>query len=371
MRLFRFLIISLLLTVSSFYIKGQTTKINFSYVIPEDVNGGTDVSNPFLNSGCALYHRLGPNPTVLSGYNVRTVGSTRMAYRATEYGSLSLYAEGSKNSYYNALLSIEYPFMANRTYQIEIAGLNDHEINSIPPKNRIPSVFWVKLDNSPEIVTNVQNKCEWSSTTFEKKVNRYSKLLADDYFQIHERVLTTKFSVLEPKTALKIIFDPAPRDPKYNFDNIFRLVYVKITEMPYEEEPRTQTVTYNNVPIASLKNESENELYHIDFEYVPISPPRSNNSETITVTVNQWALNPETGYSIILQNYIPVRSSAVRYIHILGSLIDPDPRGSGRQRIPLPASFGDSNYSYEIKDSYVILNSSRLPIDNLEFNIGL
>lgn len=369
MKISKALIITCLLLCFLCTTKAQTITINFK----DATKYG---SNPhyFDNSGCGLYNRFGPNPTPLNGYNIRTVGNTWISDAIT-IAALNMYASGKKNSnYYNSTISVEYPFKANKTYKVELNGIKDDQVwmgGTTRPSNFLTPVLWLKLDNNPEIISNAQNKCIESHYEVEKKVDRYSILIADENKSIGSRNYTAKFSPLEDRNSIKITYDPSPADPNFQFDGIFRLTNIKITELPYEEEIKSFPFYYN-VPIEFLgPNSRNNPLYQIDY-VVPNRKTDSRTGETtidhnFTISTYQWLLTDN-----IATFKIPnLNASRVNYLTALGNIVNSG-RTQGREQFNLPNVFENNNLTYEIVDGDLVIksknDSNTAPVNNIDFN---
>jgi len=353
----------------------QTTTIDFTTTpYKNNGNGGWD-PNYFANGGCPLYYRFGPNPLPLNGHNIRTVGytwlNTSIAFGVPP--ALNLYANGNHN---NSNLSIEFPFKANKTYDIELNGFLDHQSTvggGGGPATYVNAVFWLKLDNNPAISSNAPNKCESSLTPVEKIVDRYSKLIADGDRAINIRKYKVRFSTLDAKNALKIIYDPSPADPNIAFNEIFRLQNVKITEMPFEElYIGDEEHFYRNTPSETLgTNSRNNPLYQIP--YTP--PPRPSStrpfSKIIAISPNQWVLANNSTYYVRLSNIIPnLYISEMLSFYLLGTNVDYAGR---RELISLPSAFQNNNFWYELAggDIFIYSNNSSLtaPINVTDFSL--
>ncbi|RQO80187.1 hypothetical protein DBR40_00780 [Pedobacter sp. KBW01] len=341
--------------------EGQTTTIDFTKT--PQMNSGTYDPNYWSSGGCGTYHRFGPNPLPVDGHNVRTVGGTNMSEVFTNTSTtyqLSLYCFGNTKTGQreNVVISVEYPFLANKTYLVEINGNNDHDWNNwVVPVNHYNGVFWVKLENSPNIVTNTANPCEEWYTAVEKSVNRYSKLIADRSIAFENKNYTVKFSPLENKSALKIIFDSSPIDPKVIIDNIFRLKKIKITEMPYEEDGPSYTASYTNVP----RPRPWTPAYEIPG--VIVRPTDGHATPTkrgsLNVATNQWVSNGgNLGYSIYLSEITQnVYVSEVISMSVKGDLVQ-DPRGGrpSQALIALPGAYQGNNYTYQVVNGDILIN---------------
>jgi hypothetical protein len=355
------------LCISTFS-NSQTTTIDFSRA-PYNAGARPDELAEFYKpGGCWTYHNFGPNPLPLNGHNVRVVGSTWLAL-LWPMNALNLYAfDKGVGSYFNAALSIEYPFQANKTYEIEIHGGLDHGVwleGTTQPNNYINAVFWLKLDNNPEIVSSATNKCESSYTPVEKSVNRYSKLIADGNREINSRIYKVKFSPLENRNALKITYDPSPMDPALRFDEIFRLWFVNITEMPYEEETRS-VPSYTNAPRPPRGSPYYNIEYTSDIKPAPHQGRLF--SREFSIPTEKWKLdyNKET-YSVYLSDIMPKMDIDIENLYIKGNLIQ-SPRGTYNENISLPGSFKNITYRFElINDDLVIIspNISNSPPENI------
>lgn len=361
------LILTLFMLLSK--LNAQTT-ISFSFPA-----GNGDNPQRFDNSGCALYHRFGPNPTSINGYNVRTVGGTLITFDAISYGALTLYATGNSLSdvdqdknYYNANLSIEYPFKANKTYKIDIYGINDHTPwidGTTKPTSYINPVLWVKLDNNPEITTSAQNKCIDSFTPVEKIVGRYSKLIADANVSIRTVTHTVKFSPLENKNALKIIYDPSPQDPSLSYDGAFRLRTVTITEVAWNDDLREDLGMYPAYLNSPTVRNTSPEYSLIDNTFYSQDERRGANYTNLNVTNNQWVANPNgAGYIIHINstNLPSFNMSKFANVFILyNSTDDPNADGGLRGTIQLPCTFRNANYSYNFSNNDIIVSSNIAP----------
>ncbi|MCX2493820.1 hypothetical protein OQX63_10075 [Pedobacter sp. PF22-3] len=322
----------------------------------------------FNNSGCPTYHRFGPNPISVNGYNIRTVGSTSYTWNAPK--DLSLYAWGNTETGQrcNAIVAVDYPFIANKTYIVELYGMNDHNWNNwVVPKDHYNGVFWIKLDSSPEITTNVANKCKESLSPVERTVGRYSKLVADRSIAFEMKTYSVKFSPLENKSSVKIIFDSSPIDPKVIIDNIFRLKTIKITEIPYEEESGRYNSTYLNVPFPPRGTPGYD---------IPIILDNPSNQPgrlvaSVTANPNQWSQNnSSTGYSIKLSQLI--QNLKITELVNISLMTDRPVRGnSGSPN--LPCTYLDNYYSITYASDDAVINftnpTNTAPSADINFNI--
>lgn len=381
MRSHKILIISCFFLCICYSAIAQTTIIKF-----EEAPIFRDNPHYFDNSGCGGYNRFGPNPTPLNGYNIRTVGNTLISAPGVRYPALNLYAVGNaknttgrdNNDYSNSNLSVEYPFKANKTYQIELVGIKDDQIwidGTTRPSNYINPVLWVRLDNNPEISNTAQNKCIESYSPVEKKVERYSRLIADGNKNIAVRNYIVKFSLLENRNALKITYDPSPADPDFHFDGIFRLNNIKITELPYEEVV-PPIPYYDNVPVAvsGPNSRNNNPLYKIEYNFPIPTRPGGDRSETPSITTNftiqpyQWnTTNGESSYIISNLNIGNLSNCTA-----LGAMVNSG-RTQGRERFNLPTTFKNNNLTYEVIDGDLIIKSKNSdgtpPSIDIDFSI--
>lgn len=322
----------------------------------------------FNNSGCPTYHRFGPNPVSVNGYNIRTVGGTLYTWNAPK--DLSLYAWGNTETGQrsNAIVAVEYPFLANKTYIVELYGMNDHNWNNwVVPKGHYNGVFWIKLDNSPEITTNVANKCDESLSPVERTVGRYSKLVADRSIAFEMKTYSVKFSPLENKSSVKIIFDSSPIDPKVIIDNIFRLKTIKITEIPYEEESGRYHSTYSNVP-TPLRGTPGYDIPVI-LDNPSNQPGRLVTS--VTANPNQWSQNnSSTGYSIKLSQLI--QNLKITELVKISLMTDRPIRGNSGSP-DLPCTYLDNDYSITYESNEAVINftnpTNTAPNAVINFNI--
>lgn len=195
----------------------------------------------------------------------------------------------------------------------------------------------------------------------EKSVGRYSKLIADPSFAIEIKTYSVKFSPLQNKSSLKIIFDPSPADPNLSFASIFRLKNVKITEMPYEEDSR-YTAVYENVP----RDRRIGEVYNISVE----QPPNDGGATIArpTLSPNQWIPNSNgSGYHIYL-------SSIIQNFNVLSvidlSIYEPW-NGVGRptrgEYFPIPKDYKNTYYTFVLENHDVIINTNNIPNSSTEF----
>ncbi|MBC6109755.1 hypothetical protein ACFOG5_21090 [Pedobacter fastidiosus] len=358
-----------------FFVKNlysQTTILDFTRVPQTYAGDGTYNPNYFDNSGCS--NKFGPNPLIVNGYNLRSVGVSNIfpvyTNTSTTY-KWSLYAWGNTKTGQrcNVGISVEYPFKANKTYEIELNGVNDHmaDGHESSPKMVYNGVFWIKLDDNPALVTNAPDPCmEWYMQ-FEKSVGRYSKLIADGVIAIENKTYRVKFSPLEAKSALKIIFDSSPTAPDIIIDNIFHLKNIKITEMPYEEEGPSYIASYTNVP----KPHPWNPAYEIPGVVVRPSNgyayPTRPNVVTPSIPTNLWTLNSDgIGYSIYLSDVISnLNVSQTIYLDLLGDITyGPRPGQQGRQSIAVPGAYQGNNYTYTTFNNDIVItvkNSTNTP----------
>jgi hypothetical protein len=266
--------------------------------------------------------------------------------------ALNIYATGGSNSN----ISIEYPFKANKTYDIEINGVLDHQSSvgaGYPPEKYVNAVFWLKLDNNPAISSNAPSKCEPSLTPVEKIVDRYSKLIADGDRSIYNRKYNVKFATLEAKNALKIIYDPSPADPNIAFDEIFRLQNVKITEIPFEELYNEVKPFYRNTKPETLgENTRSNPLYKIPYTPPPLPPNTNPPRETVgirpggftTFGLTNWIESPDRSkYISKIENLS--RASTLLQLNINTETVDVFLGIDGGERIQLP--FKKDNILYD------------------------
>ncbi|QPH41197.1 hypothetical protein [Pedobacter endophyticus] len=327
--------------------------------------------NFFDNGGCKTYNRFGPNPISVNGHNVRTVGSSLWTWSQPKSLTLYAFSNMETNPRENVVISVEYAFQANKTYKIEINGLNDHSWNNwIVPENHYNGVFWVKLENNPEISTTVSNPCSGSYTSVEKKIDRYSKLIADPRVAFENKNYIVKFSPLENKNALKITFDSSPNDPNLVIDNIFRLKNIKITEMPYEEDQPSTHFYYNTSGETLGQNTRNNPAYYIPYiRPIGSRPSRGDTYKALSINPNQWTSNSNgNGYSIYFSSLIDnFQLAELTSLNLLGDLATGGtrPTRSGeRQNIPLPGTYQNNNYQYSIINYDVIItctNSTNAP----------
>ncbi|NQX54070.1 hypothetical protein HQN86_10625 [Pedobacter panaciterrae] len=353
---------------------GQTTTIDFSTTpYKNNGNGGWD-PNYFANGGCPLYYRFGPNPLPLNGHNIRTVGYMWLNQVAISTpAALNIYATGGSNSN----ISIEYPFKANKTYDIEINGLLDHQSSvgaGYPPEKYVNAVFWLKLDNNPAISSNAPSKCEPSLTPVEKIVDRYSKLIADGDRAISYRKYKVRFATLEAKNALKITYDPSPADPNIAFDEIFRLQNVKITEMPFEELYNEIKPFYRNTKPETLgQNTRNNPLYKIPYTPPPLPPNPERHHVHFTVDPSKWTSNNNgLSYSVSASDLIP-NLNIIRFNDLV---IEGDYRNIPRPTrtlIGIPAFYQNNNITYSYANGDIIINSTNsvhtAPSVNIDFYV--
>ncbi|GAA4210152.1 hypothetical protein GCM10022289_37030 [Pedobacter jeongneungensis] len=320
----------------------------------------------FNNSGCSTYNRFGPNPVAVNGYNIRTVGGTLYTWNAPK--DLSLYAWGNTETGQrtNAVVSVEYPFLANKTYLVEIYGMNDHNWNNwVVPKDHYNAVFWFKLENNPQILTTASNPCEESYSPVEKSVGRYSKLIADPAIAFEMKTYSVKFSPLENRSALKIFFDSSPVDPKVIIDNIFRLRNIKIVEMPYEEDSR-YTAAYENVP----RDLRIGEAYNISVEQ-PLVGGGGTVVRPIIISPNQWLSNSNgIGYHVNLSSIIPnlyVSNGVELSIHEPWNGVGRPTRG---EYFPVPKNYKNTYFTFILENHDVIINTDNLPTTSVEFSLS-
>lgn len=372
MRSLKTLIISYCFLSFCYSAIAQTTEISFITASSLRTNPGDN----FENSGCQV-NGFGPNPTTLWGSRIRVVGKTKIYSISSGFPSLALFAKGNVNSgsdYSNSVLSIEYPFKANKTYQIQILGQGaDYTTDgNTKPADYINPVLWVKLDNTPEIITNVQDKCNESLSPVEKKVDRYAKLIADNSRNTPGKSYILKFSPLEAKSALKITLDPSPADPSLRYDATFRFSTVKITELPYEEEQSRIIASYTNAPRPPRGTPG------YDIEVPPTSPDRGSNprpggdnsniATNFTIPPYQWnTTNGESTFIISNLNILDISNCTV-----LGAVANPG-RSSNRERFNLPTTFKNNNLTYEVIDGDLIIKSKNSdgtpPSIDIDFSI--
>lgn len=359
----------------SLAVKGQTV-ISFEFAL-----NSYDDPHRFDNSGC--YLRFGPNPVAINGHNVRAQGALMLTWRGENgYYGINMNARGNAkntvtrhdNYYYNTTLSIEYLFKANRSYQIAMHGINDYQIwleGSTKPTNYLVPVFWVRLDNDPNIYTTAPNRCDSWLDPVEKKVDRYSKLITDPNRTISKRDYTVKFSPLEDMKSVKITYDPSPADPDFSFDSIFKLHHITITELPYQEDI-TAMPFYYNVPADVLGSKSRNNpLYQIDYK-VPTRKTDSRTGETtidhnFTISPYQWLLTNNIA-TFTIPN---LNASRVNYLTALGNIVNSG-RTQGREQFNLPNIFENNSLTYEIVDGDLIIksknDSNTTPANDIDFS---
>lgn len=335
---------------------GQNAVIDFTGT--PQMYSGDGVYNPnyWANGGCPTYHQFGPNPLPVNGYNVRTTGRVLIVPTYTNTSttySMSIYAFGnmSTGQRENNAISVEYPFQANKSYLVEIEGVNDHnwDGNGIAG-TRYNGVFWVKLDNDANLPTTSESPCVAKYTPVEKSVGRYSKLIADPDFSILARNHQVKFSLKEAKSALKITFDASPYVSGIKIDNIFRLGKIKITEIPYEEESGRYNSTYLNVPFPPRGTPGYD---------IPVISDNPTNQPgrivtSISVNPNQWISNNNgTGYSFNITQLIQnLKGNNLVNISLNGGRPVRGEDGS----FDLPCTYLDNNYSFTSINNEVVIN---------------
>ncbi|MCX2431477.1 hypothetical protein [Pedobacter sp. GR22-10] len=354
---------------------GQNAVIDFTGT--PQMYSGDGVYNPnyWANGGCPTYHQFGPNPLPVNGYNVRTSGRVLIAPTYTNTSttySMSIYAFGnmSTGQRENNAISVEYPFQANKSYLIEIVGVNDHNWDGNGTAGtRYNGVFWVKLDDNANLPTTSQSPCVAVYTPVEKSVGRYSKLIADPDFSILARNHQVKFSMKESKSALKITFDASPYVPGIKIDNIFRLGKIKITEIPYEED-QLSTYRYLNTPRETLgHNERNNPEYNISYTppIKPITPrPERGISSEVSINADQWILNPD-GNSYSFNFGSTINDLEIFELLSLTLITDENNDTAGTRpdrpslkRIQLPCTYQDHDYSYDLfnRDIFITVHNS-------------
>lgn len=322
--------------------------------------------------GCGSSQKWGPNPLPVNGYNIRLVGSSSI-YPLPPARALYLYAgrndiDGAVKTHtdHNAILSIEYPFKANKSYLIEIVGIKDEGVWSDGgdrPKRYKKAVFWVKLQDSPIINTPSHNPCGWDLHPVDKNVGRYSKLIADPRIVLEDTTYKVKFSVLENKSALKIIFDPSPADPNLSFDSQFGLRRIKITEMPYEEDGPRYYASYSNVPRPPRSTPGYDITSINDPSSAPTNPGRSTFND-FTINPDQWILDYDgVGYSVYLKDIIQnFNFSTLIDVLIKGdTYTNPRTGQVSNENIILPGSYQNNQYEYQLINGEVVLSVKNTP----------
>jgi len=347
------------------------------FTVPPQTYAGPGTYNPnyWANGGCPTYHQFGPNPLPVNGYNVRTSGGMHILPTFTNTSTtyhVSIYAFGNTNTgvRQNSAISVEYSFQANKSYLVEIEGVNDHswDGNGTAGK-RYNGVFWVKLDDNVNLPTTSDSPCEVAYTPVEKSVGRYSKLIADPDFSILGRNHQVKFSLKEPKSALKITFDASPYVPGIKIDNIFRLAKIKITEIPYEEDGPEYLASYTNVG----KPRPWYEGYYI--EQVVVLPTRPPAAERLILSIpsNMWKPNGMQGYSVYVSEIVPnVIIRDLNGISLYGDMIS-GIRGDKPELLPMPGEYQGNNYTYNVIDRDMLItvnnNSNTPPTSPVGFGI--
>lgn len=354
----------------------QTTVIDFT--TNPYINTGPNTWNPnyFNNTGCshnnsAYYKYFGPNPTPLNAHNIRTAGGPgfNMLDRHLEMDTHRFVnVSGVSNGSSNDILSIEYPFKANKNYVIELIGyLNKHIWSYDIPNIRTVynGVFWIKLDDSPEI-DSPYDKCNGSSHPVFKVVNRYSKLVADPDRAMRTVNYSVSFSVLENKNAVKIIHDFGPADNSIAIARQIDLEQVKITEMDFIDDGPSYTASYTNLPRPRPWNPSY-EIPGVVVRPQRGSPEGRPKALTTSISPEKWTLNSDgSGYSVYLSDIIAnLNVSKVHYLDLLGDVVPAGPRGgTGRQTIILPGSYQGNNYSFNLFNKDIVItvkNTSATP----------
>lgn len=336
------------------------------FTVPPQTYAGPGTYNPnyWVNGGCPTYHQFGPNPLPVNGYNVRTSGGMHILPTFTNTSTtyhVSIYAFGNTNTgvRQNGAISVEYSFQANKSYLVEIEGVNDHswDGNGTAGK-RYNGVFWVKLDDNVNLPTTSDSPCEVAYTPVEKSVGRYSKLIADPDFSILGRNHQVKFSLKEAKSALKITFDASPYVPGIKIDNIFRLGKIKITEIPYEEDGPRYYASYSNVPRPPRGTPGYDITSINDSSNTPTNPGRSTYSD-FTIAPNQWILDYNgIGYSVYLKDIIP----NFNFLTLINVIVKGDPYTNPRtgqisnENIILPGSYQNNEYEYQLINGEVVIS---------------
>ena len=365
------LILAFLLLLITNHSFSQNAVIDFTRV-PETYAGeGTYNPDYWANGGCPTYNQFGPNPLPVNGYNVRTSGSMLIVPSSSTTQprySMSLYAFGveATGQRQNGAISVEYPFQANKTYLIEIEGLNDHSWDGNGMAGaRYNGVFWVKLDNESNFPSTGVSPCRIDYTPVEKSVGRYSKLIADPDFSILDRNHQVKFSTKEAKSALKIWLDASPYVPGIKIDNIFRLRKIKITELAYEEDGPIYTAAYENIPRSQRIGPG--------YEIV------TSNEQTFNpglyarpvINSNQWSQNSGgSGYFIKLSDVIPglyVSNFGSVALHIPWNGVGRPTRG---ETYPLPNSYQGNYFTFMVENGDVVIQATNLPTSSLEFHLS-
>ncbi|MBB6500811.1 hypothetical protein [Pedobacter cryoconitis] len=353
------------LTISSLSSYSQvTTHIFFPHWIDK---------NLVANAGCNIYG-LGPNPTPITGYNIRSLGRIYLRDYLSGYGGAELsatrYAERPDQ---NSSISVEFPFKANKTYRIDLnAWLRHYDVTPTKKARTFP-VMWIKLDNAPDF-KHYENPCGPMMYEVERSVSRYSKLLGRSIPLSYpdEDKWSVSFSVLEDKSSLKIILDPSPANPALIFDAYINIHDIRITELPFEEETRS---------IAQYPNTTRPPRGTPGYEIAsyPDEPPIRRPDQTrpttkdFTITANQWALDYNgTSYSVNLSSIIP----DLHFSEFLNCVIYGNATGLSRpprELISLPGSFQGNNFSYEVVNNDLIIisnnNSHTAPQSNTDFYI--
>lgn len=333
----------------------QTTILDFTKTPQTYAGNGTYNPNYFDNSG-GCSHNFGPNPLSVNGYNIRSIGASNISpvFRNTSttyLWRLDGWGNTKTGQRCNVVISVEYPFKANKTYEIELNGINDHYSTSPGSTTTIYNgVFWIKLDDNPALITNNPNPCKEWYAPVEKSVGRYSKLIADPSIAIEDKTYRVKLSPLQAKSALKIFFDTSPIADGIIIDQEFYLKNIKITEIPYEEESGRYNSTYLNVPFPTRGT--------LGYD-IPIILDNPSNQPgrivtSVTANPNQWSLNSNgVGYSIKLSQLIQNLKST-QLVNI--SLLTDRPIRGNPGPPNLPCTYIDNYYSFTSSNDDVVIN---------------
>jgi|GEM_PF-2912748 len=373
MKNYRILLITLITLFLPNLLFSQTTTINF-----KQVPFNTNDPHYWDNSGCKLYHSFGPNPIPLNGHNIRTVGNSDVWTPTYGLPGLQMRAFGNRHlgePYENGVLSIEYFFEANNNYEVEIVCYVEPGYDA----QGWNGVLWTQLHDDPTILSNVSNKCESSDSPVERKVDRYSKIFAEQFETADGgfKTCTKTFAVTQNKNALKLIFDSSPRDGVTKFNGKILYQTVKITKMPFQEIYGERTPYYNNISREYYGARKDNPVFDIPFTPpppapIPPKPPRGER-KSFVIKPTDWKANEATGYVIDLNVFLEPETyiSLVNDVFMKGDTIIR--RGvSTRENILLPGAYQGNNYTYVHVDGHILVfltnATNSLPINDIEFN---
>lgn len=385
MNIMKIIIIAFVLVLSChFYASCQSGSVLFGYGL--NYNGAD-------GSGCSK-GRFGPYPVVLydmnmvKNLNVRAFGGNFLIDPTTTYGGLVLNAvrnykgpdthAGTKDQ--NTGVSIEFPFQANKTYKIEMIANPetkfDPALTQLEPNEISTPVIWMFLDDNPNFSTSNSCGAGLHDDAFEKRVGKYSRLLQSIASPLHQ-YWSVKFSPLQNKNALKIIYDPSPADPNLFFFSELTIRSVKITEIPYEEvEIPRGSAQYTNVPRPPRGTPGYDILSDADPN--DHRPTGRLSSKEFSIEPNQWIPNSSgIGYSFKLAAILPSSEiDKVSLIYVNGDVIPNNrhPSGFSPQPLVLPNSYQGNNFSSNVTESEIIISTANetntVPSNKMDFVIN-